>query len=215
MSTLTTTTTSSTPRAPLPLNQLELAKLGAESKLKDSFDDKSLAVLRFYSEDVIPYLLDYLILVDDLTYRLSAGGETLRRAYSDYSFLLLPVHKAYESYLTKLLSFNFGLSVSKKTGQSVGSYLKAPNVKKNKVSELAKKIPWKISVNKWEDRWDGLKTQWGTNRNPLIHPEEKLDTIRKAEDIARGIFREMNVSAKLFAEELLDPLLEIARKQKK
>jgi hypothetical protein len=195
------------------LTATERIKLIAQIKLRDSFDDGGIAALNAISSSIIPHLYDHFMLVNDLRLGLQ---EEFRRLYFDYSFVLFPVHKAFECFLNGVFGIVFRFELSK--GKNVGYYLSYTDEEKDKVLNEMLKLPWgkKISKDKWVARWKALAEQWAINRNPLTHPEqERILSLTKVEQIAGAIIREMEISLKIFKDEFLDPLINFINEQEK
>lgn len=194
-----------------PTDQVKgLAKL----KLDNSFTLKAQSAFNFFSTEIIPYISDYFVLSDDLRTRVGLDEE-YRRCYHDYSFLVFPVQKAFESYLAGVLTFVFQFNISKKHDETIGYYLKHfPETEKvKKIDSIKKRFP-KINNQKWMDRWSALGQCWVDNRNPLIHPEQKVPTFRIAEQITSSILGEMRISIELIMNDILDPILDEIKKDK-
>lgn len=189
----------------------QFAYLKAQTKIKDVFEEREWNGLTFFPPNVGQYLLDYFIFVDDLRFTVN---EEIRRCYQDYSFVVVPINKAFESYLFSLMTYVFGYKLTETS--PIGNYVNAkPDERKTKLDELKKKLSWTINEDKWNERWKGLGDCWRTNRNPLTHVQgEQIKSLAKAENIANAILREMDLSLKLFTKEFLDPLIELARKNK-
>lgn len=201
-------------------NQLtpsQIAILTARRSLEDSFTAKELKNFSVLSKNIVPYLTDHFLLMNDLR---SSIQEENRKCYFDYSFVVMPVHKAFESYLEGFLSFVFDFKISrdKNEGFTVGYYLKYPLEKKNVALDKIEKTVFisKINRDSWIERWEGLKNQWNANRNTPTHPEGgNIPTLRQAEQIAGSILREMQLSIDLFDKEYISPLLEWYEKNHK
>jgi len=195
------------------LTENQRIKLIAQIKLNDTFKGKSVSALNALSSNIIPYLTDYFMLVNDLHEGLK---EENRKIYFDYSFVISPVHKALECFLKGALEVIFRLEVSK--NKPIGMYLKYEENRKKKILEEMKKLPWgkKISSDKWIERWEALNQQWKNNRHPIAHPEqERILNLTKADQVAGAIIREIEISLRLFIEEFLDPLVDYVDKQEK
>lgn len=199
---------------PIPsLTENQKAKLLAQIKLEDSFDGKAISALNAFSPNIVPHMTDYFALINDLRFNL---GEEIRKVYFDYSFVLFPLHKAFECYLNGVFSVIFEFEISK--SKTAGTYLGLDDAKKDEILEKLQKRPWgkKITKDKWIVRLNALNEQWKTNRNPLTHPEqERVQNLIKTEYIAGALIREIEVSLKLFMEEFLDPLVAHIREQEK
>jgi hypothetical protein len=199
-----------------PLNSVQLARVMAQSKIGDTFNPNSIKVFFTFRDNIYEHLKDYFYLLNDLKVEVN---EELNRKYYDYCFLLTPAHKAFESYLigffTQLLKFK----VSFKKNETVGYYLLNINDKEKAkhIESLEKKFSeYKLnfSIEKWTSAWSALGRQWQINRNPQTHPNgERMETIRKTETVADAIFREMNLSAQLFADEFYEPITNFIKKQ--
>jgi len=197
------------------LGPTEQAKGLAKVKLDNSFTSKEQGAFNFFSSEIVPYITDYFVLSDDLRTRVGMDEE-YRRCYHDYSFLVFPVHKAFEAYLVGVLSFVFQFKISGKKNETIGYYLKyyPDDERKKKLENLAKKFP-KVDIQKWTDRWQSLGQCWTDNRNPLIHPEQKVPTFRIAEQITSTILSEMRISVGAVMIDILDPLIEQIEKKGK
>ncbi|OGD57176.1 hypothetical protein A2V71_02025 [Candidatus Berkelbacteria bacterium RBG_13_40_8] len=204
----------SSSQQPISLPPDQRAKLLAQRRLSDEFDQEVLAALDFLSPDIRPYLTDYFILIEDFKVTLI---EEYRRCYSDYSFLVVPIHKAFECYLFKLFGDILEFTISRKT--NIGYYLNvlAENKRKESIETLIAKYPFaKIDEKKWLAMWQALGRQWETNRNPLTHFEgERINNINSAQQVASSIVREMKLSAKLINDELFIPVIEKIQKEEK
>ncbi len=193
-----------TPTLPY-LTENQKIKILAQIKLNDTFDGNAVRALNAFSPSIVPHLTDHFMLVNDLRIGLN---EEIRRIYFDYSFVIFPIHKAFECFLQGVLEMIFKFEVS--NSKPIGSYLNQPTDEKNKILDEMKKLPWGtgISKDKWIERWEALNQQWKNNRNPLTHPEqERILNLTKAEQVAAAILREVEISLKLFTEEFLNPLV--------
>lgn len=182
----------------------DAAKGLAQKNLEDTFKGGTTAFFNILSRDITPYLLDYFILINDLKFQLD---EENRHAYSDYGFVVAPVHKAFESYLGGILKSLFKLKVSHRKNETIGFYLNMEN--KDSFLENMKKsftfLP-DISKKSWVATLNALCQEWNDNRNPLTHPDgEKITSLRQAESVASSIIRQMDLSSQLLVKEFYNP----------
>jgi hypothetical protein len=196
------------------LSQTEEARSLAKIKLDNTFTPKAQSAFNLFSTEIVPYIMDYFILSDDLRMRVGMDEE-FRRCYHDYSFLVFPVQKAFESYAAAVLSFVFQFKITKEKNGSIGYYLHhfSEENKKEAINKLAKKFP-KVNHNRWLNMWNALGLEWVDNRNPFIHPEQQILTFRQAEQISSSIISQMRSSIELIMPDILDPLFEVIKKRK-
>lgn len=189
-----------------PLNPTQLATLRAKFYLSQGFSKEQLVTFDALSTDISKYLTDYYLLFSDFKTTLN---EDFRKVYSDYSFMLNPINKAFEAYIKAIFVRLFGIKITKKTNETVGYYLNLPeDKKKNILSSFQKIFPFKgqFTEREWIDCLEALERQWKANRNPLTHPGEKVETLIAAEQIANSIIQEMKHSVNLINKEFLNPL---------
>jgi len=196
------------------LGPTEQAKSLAKIKLDNSFSAKAQNAFNFFSSEIVPYITDYFVLSDDLRTRVGMDEE-YRRCYHDYSFLVFPVHKAFESFLAGVWTFVFQFKVSRAKKETIGHYLKfyPEEDRKAKIDMLTKRFP-KIVKTKWLERWQALGQCWTDNRNPFIHPEQKIPTFRIAEQITSVILSETRLSVEIIMIDIFNPLLEEVEKER-
>lgn len=194
------------------VNPTYIAKFYAEKKLNDHFGSSNLNILNFLEKDIVLYLNDFFIITRDLSITLN---EEFRRCYFDYSFAVVPVHKAFETYLNRILILLFEYEITKEPQKTVGHYLNLSNAEKSKkLEETEREMNLKLNKPEWLSRWNALSDHWKKNRNPLTHSgEERIETLTKAEQVANSIIREINLSLKLFTAEFIDPLLTRVKEQ--
>jgi len=197
-------------------SEAQASRLIAQASFEDCFKSHTRSALNYISKEVETYLTDYFLLLSDLK---TVIKEESRRGFSDYSFIVFPVHKAFESYLSGSLFLFFRIKVSSNSNESIGHYLSISDSQKIKfINEAQKRYPHflsKLSNQKWVDAWNALKRQWSANRNLLTHVDgEKITNLRQAEQVANSIIREIDLSVQLFTKEFFEPLMEYAKAKK-
>lgn len=186
-----------------PINPREVAKFYAEVKLSGHFSPPTINILNFLSKNIVQYLNDHFILVRDLSVTLN---EDFRHCFYDYSFVVVPVHKAFECYLNQIFTLIFDFKISKSPQASLGHHLNLSEPEKKIILKRIKSYS-KINETDWLIRWNALADQWGKNRNPLTHSEEeRIESLTHAEQVSNSILREINLSSKLFSSEFFDPI---------
>lgn len=162
---------------------------------------------------IVNLLTDYLVLIDVITGRTLTGAPRYRlsgrligkpqigasEAFSDYSFLIAPIYKAFEGYLF-LLANSLGLKTKDEIITNVGSCYdeeKITKMKKEIVTETGNLIEKtdKEGIGKISELKRVLEQY---RHNPAHFLGSNLDTFQKATNYGGAILTAINEATRYF-----------------
>lgn len=183
-------------------------------KLLRHIDNDVYHYLQKNGHEITNLLADWLILLENIKTVVFRGEKeysagryvgqaeiSAQNLYSEYSFLIAPIYKAYEGFLF-LLAKSLGLKTSEQEILSIGRLYDEEAITRNKdeiITELGE------SLNKSDREVLGKLSELKRvlelyRHNPAHYLGTRLETMEKAENYGRTILTVINETTKYFLE---------------
>jgi hypothetical protein len=182
-------------------------------KLRKHIDDDVYHYLQMDGCEIINLLADWLILLENIKIVFRGEKEyysgryvgqakaSAQNLYSEYSFLIAPIYKAYEGFLY-LLANSLGLKTSEQIILTIGRLYDEEAITRRKdeiITELGE------SLNKSDREVLGKLSELKRvlelyRHNPAHYLGTRLETMEKAENYGKTILTVINETTKYFME---------------